>query len=213
MQKIGITYDCNISHSPRYNAVYANSPRPLSGLFFRVIPLKAPRRISRLTSANGFGIIKKTMTAGGYMKKEYLLSGLILSLLTFVIFLIATVNEDISNRVVFLVVFPIITFALSFPGALFSKQIIRIGDKISKKAFRTLFYLAMPLVSIGLFCGTAALIYYLDDMFPAEGEFNAILGRGLLVVFVLITVFIVFLLPSVQTLIVLLIKALQKRDD
>lgn len=147
------------------------------------------------------------------MKKEYLLSGVILSLLTFVIFLIATVNEDISTRVVSLVVFPIITFALSFPGALFSKQIIRIGDKISKKALRAVYYLAMPLVSIGLFCGTAALIYYLDDMFPAEGEFSAVLGRGLLVVFVLITVFIVFLIPSVQTLIVLLIKALQKRDD
>ncbi|MDO5569150.1 MAG: hypothetical protein Q4G04_03470 [bacterium] len=66
------------------------------------------------------------------LKRTYMISRLIIAIVTFIIFNIMFINEDSSWKVLPFI-FSIIAFALSFPSSIISKKLLTIGSNIQKK--------------------------------------------------------------------------------
>ena len=139
-----------------------------------------------------------------------------IAILTFVISIIITHNEDISVITVFTVLFTVVAFLLSFPSTFFSRKMMALGDRIQKLPFRILYYLAIPVVLFGLFLIVYQIIMLYDDLKHASGWSPSTLSEGLGYAIMLVTVmaiaFIAIVLPYLQTLLVLLLRKITKED-
>jgi hypothetical protein len=140
------------------------------------------------------------------MKKLYNISRVIISVITFIIFNIMFINEDISWRII-PPILAVIVFLISYPSVKISQFLIKIGNKIENKLMKILYYAgALTIVSFSLCYGIYFLVISIFEYIPTPNEFEPALGQALLCLFLTILGIICIIIPYVQTLIVLILK-------
>ena len=137
------------------------------------------------------------------MKREYQLSRRIIVVLTIIVSAMIFVNEDVSVKTVGIGLFTLVAWVSSHLGAGVSRKMIQTGDKISNVWFRFIFYLFLFV----LFLAFAILIFILAtfvyDAIPHSNDFEAALGDAMVFVFACAAMFVLLLVPYIQTLVVL----------
>lgn len=144
------------------------------------------------------------------MEKLYKISSILLTVVTFIIFNIMFIDEDITWRIIPFI-FAAIVFGLSFPSSVISKKLINIGDNLESKLLRILYYvIALPIISFLVFGGICLIMYFIHENIPTPNEMGAALGQALIFLFLVAVVFICVILPYVQTVIVLILNRFVK---
>ena len=144
------------------------------------------------------------------MKKYYSVSRIVISVLAVIISLIALINEDISFKVAGATLAAVVALVTSFVATPVSKRLIRTGDDIANKYLRALYYiLILPVILLIVFVIYLMIMFIYDHM-EQPTEFGAALSQALIVVFLYAAVFIAFIVPYIQTLIVLLLRKILK---
>lgn len=145
------------------------------------------------------------------VEKMYKISRLILAIMTFIIFNIMFINEDISWK--FLpIVFALIAFGVSFPSSILSKKLVNIGDKIENRLLRILYYIIiLPIIIFAFFLAIYAFVIFIYVTIPKPSEFSAALGQAFFALFVATVGAICIIVPYIQTLIVLILRRFIKK--
>ena len=144
------------------------------------------------------------------MKKYYAVSRIVICVLTIVITNIAFINEDISMKLAATVVFTIAALISCFVATPISRWALGIGDKISNRGLRAVYYIALlPLILLIVYL-LCMLIMFISDHIEHSNEMGAALGHAILTVFLCVAVFVALIVPYVQTLIVLLLRGVLK---
>ena len=139
-----------------------------------------------------------------------MISRVVLTLLTFIIFNIMIINED-SSWLILPFVFSLIVFLVSFPSTFISKIFIKMGDRLDKRILQILYYvIILPALIIFLFSVICCIIGFLYERYPSPDDFAAILGQGLVFLFLTILVFVCIIIPYIQTLLVLFLRRFVK---
>lgn len=145
------------------------------------------------------------------VEKLYKISGIVLAIMTIIIFNIMFINEDESWRIIPFI-FAAIVYGLSYPSSIISKKFIKIGNKIKSNFLRLLYYIfILPFFSIILFAVLCFFILLYTRTLETTNEIGAALGQALMMLFVLVVIFICFILPYIQTLIVLILNFFRKK--
>ena len=147
------------------------------------------------------------------MKEHYNKSRIVMLVLAVVISLIMFINEDISFKIYGTFFIAIITLVVSFLVTPISKKMIEIGDKLEKKLWRILYYVLMLPITLVLIILVCLLIGYIDDLRAPEKyqDMGAALSHAFEVIALYVIFFILFLLPYVQSLIVLFLRNREKK--
>ena len=145
------------------------------------------------------------------VEKSYKISGIVLAIMTIIIFNIMFINEDESWRIIPFI-FAAIVYGLSYPSSIISKKFIKIGNKIKSNFLRILYYIfILPFFSIILFAVLCFFISLYTRTLETPNEIGAALGQALMMLFVLVVIFICIILPYIQTLIVLILNFFRKK--
>lgn len=145
------------------------------------------------------------------VEKSYKISGIVLAIMTIIIFNIMFINENESWRIIPFI-FAAIVYGLSYPSSIISKKFIKIGNKIKNKFLRLLYYIfILPFFSIILFAVLCFFISLYTRTLETPNEIGAALGQALMMLFVLVVIFICIILPYIQTLIVLILNFFRKK--
>ncbi len=138
------------------------------------------------------------------MEQYYKEARLILCILSVVISIIMLHNEDnsfIIGGTVMITIAVLVAGTLTTPIA---KKLISVGDKLEKKVQSTLFYFAViPGGILMAVLGTIGSMVFFDKCMNVEVD----LGGALIVVFIFAVIFIALVVPYIQVLIVLALKA------
>ena len=146
------------------------------------------------------------------MKKYYMISRWILVGITFILFKIMFINEDSSWWIVAFI-FSLIAFLVSFPSTIISKTSIKIGNRLDKSVLKILYYaIILPALAVFLVCGCYYIMIFIYDIFSIPDDFVAALGQALLFLFLIVVVAICIIVPYIQTLLVLFLRRLIKRQ-
>ena len=146
------------------------------------------------------------------IKKIYMISRVVLTLLTFIIFNIMIINED-SSWLILPFIFSLVVFFVSFPSAFISKVLIKIGDRFDKRILKTLYYvIILPALIIFLFSLICCIIGFLYERYPSPDGFASILGQGLVFLFLVVVCFVCIIIPYIQTLLVLFLRRFVKEQ-
>ena len=130
------------------------------------------------------------------MERLYIFSGIILSVITAIIFNVVFTDEKDYGVIVSLVA-AILVFGLSFLSSVVSKKLISRGSRIENKARKVLYYaLFLPLATIVIFIAVWSAMHIIGTFFPSQ---------GVMLMFLLVVAFICIVLPCTQTLIVLIL--------
>ena len=146
------------------------------------------------------------------MKKTYMISRIILTVITFVLFSIMVINEDTSAKII-PIIFSSIVFGLSFPSTIFAKKIIEKGNKIENTFLKIGYYIILPIILLLICLISYMIITYIGDNFiitPNENEIGDALGKGLNILFIEAVVVIAIILPYIQSIIINIIKKIIK---
>lgn len=147
------------------------------------------------------------------MKRCYMISRVAICVLAGVISSIALINEHITLKIVATVSITAAAFVMSFLATPVRRQMISIGDSIMNKFFRIFYYiilLPLILLVVGLLW---MLIYFCYDNTEHSAELGKALGEALMTIFLCGVIFIVFIVPYLQTLIVLMLRAILKDNN
>lgn len=145
-------------------------------------------------------------------KKIYMISRVILVVITFIIFKIMFIHEDSSWAIVAFI-FSLIVFIVSFPSTLISKVFIKIGDRLDKRILKILYYIIiLPALIIFLFSGICCIIGFLYERYPSSDDFASVLGQGLLFLFLVVAWFVCIIIPYIQTLLILFLRSFVKEQ-
>lgn len=149
------------------------------------------------------------------MREHYNKSRIVMLVLAVVISLIMFINEDISFKIYGTFFIAIITLVVSFLVTPISKKMIEIGDKLEKKLWRILYYVLMLPITLVLIILVCLLIGYIDDLRAPEKyqDMGAALSHAFEVIALYVIFFILFLLPYVQSLIVLFLRNQKKKKE
>lgn len=147
-------------------------------------------------------------------KKHYSISRVILTLITFIIFCILFREEDISF-IRITISMTALAFVISFPGALLSKKLIKIGNNIKNKTLKVLYYLVfLPSLAIIIFLGLYAIIYTIYLNFPENSNsLQDSLSKAFFVIINMFASVILVAIPYFQTLIVLVLNYFNKKTN
>ena len=132
------------------------------------------------------------------MKKICLIAGAVLAVITFIICVIAFREFDSSGWILS-AQYALAVLVVSILSARLCRFLIANGDKIEKKLNRALYYLALPTVSALI----ALVLFALSESFTGSAH---TLGEGLMRLFLILGVMIAVMVPSLQTLIALLLR-------
>ena len=132
------------------------------------------------------------------MKKNSLTAGAVLAVITFIICVIVFREFDSSGWILS-AQYALVVLVVSIPSARLCRYLIVTGDKIEKKLNRALYYLALPTVSALI----ALVLFTLSESFTGSAH---TLGEGLMRLFLILGVMIAVMVPSLQTLIALLLR-------
>lgn len=143
------------------------------------------------------------------MEREFKTAKVIIAVGSVIASYIAFANEDLALKLLGVALFTAIAVAISYFGTGISRKIIEVGDRISNKFLRVLYY-------VGIFAGiviAVALMYMLALVISDSGEhksLSAALSEVLLLLFAVGAFAIIVFIPYLQALLVLLLSKIQK---
>ena len=147
------------------------------------------------------------------MKNSYTISRIVISVLAGIISLIVWHNEHITLMLGATVLITVVALVMSFLATPVSKQMIGIGDRIMNKYLRVFYYfMLLPFILVVVYL-LWILIYNFFEGMERSAEMGEALGKALLAVFLGVVVLIVFIVPYVQSLIVLLLRVRRKDNN
>lgn len=135
---------------------------------------------------------------GKYMNKEYRIARIIIASMSIIGWVIALINEDISIKLLCIPLFTGVAYLVCLIGTAISRKIIVIGDKITSKFLKALYYIGLLLCLIII----AFLLYLIFSTIGMNGS----LGTAIMMIIIMITFIVALFVPYVQALLVLLIK-------
>ncbi|MCH5270341.1 MAG: hypothetical protein J1E83_06280 [Lachnospiraceae bacterium] len=111
------------------------------------------------------------------------------------------------------IVICVLAWVMSFLATPVSKQMIGIGDRIMNKYLRVFYYfMLLPFILVVVYL-LWILIYYFFDHMEQSGEMGEALGKALIAVFLGMVVFMMCIVPYIQSLIVLLLRVKRKDNN
>lgn len=148
------------------------------------------------------------------MEGYYNKSRIIMLILVVVVSLIMFINEDISMRLYGTLFIGIVTLVVSYLVTPISKKMIEIGDKIENKCLKILYYVFMLPVLLVLVYLVCLLVLFLEEQKATSShqDMGEALGEAIIVIALYTVSFIVFIVPYVQSLIVVLLRNREKND-
>ena len=147
------------------------------------------------------------------MKNSYTISRIVISVLAGVVSLIAFHNEHITLMLGATVLITVVALVMSFLATPVSKQMIGIGDRIMNKYLRVFYYfMLLPFILVVVYL-LWILIYNFFKLMEQSAEMGEALSKALIAVFLSVVVLIVFIVPYVQSLIVLLLRVRRKDNN
>lgn len=148
------------------------------------------------------------------MEGYYNKSRIIMLILAVVVSLIMFINEDISFKLYGTFFIAIVTLVVSYMVTPISKKMIERGDKLEKKLWRILYYvLVLPILLVMLFLVAFVVITFLfNNKLQNTQDFGALLGVGIIMIFLFIASGIVLMVPYIQSLIVLFLRNREKKN-
>lgn len=146
------------------------------------------------------------------MKNSYTISRIVICVLAGGISLVALHNEHITLMLGATLLIMAAALVMSFPATPVSKRMIGIGDCIVNKYLRVFYYFMLLPFILAVVYLLWMLIYYFFAHMEQSAEMGEALGKALIAVFLGDVVFIMFIVPYVQSLIVLLLR-LKRKDN
>ena len=148
------------------------------------------------------------------MKEYYKKSRIIMIILAAVVSIIMFINEDISVKLYGTLFIIIITLVVSYMITPISKKMIAVGDKISNSFLKILYYVFMLPILLLLVYLVCLLIVFLDEQKATSShqDMGEALSEAVKVIALYIVSFIVFIVPYIQSLIVLFFRKIEKRS-
>lgn len=144
------------------------------------------------------------------MDKYYKLSRGIICILAFMISVIMLHNETMGVILNGAMLVTIVAFVAGLVATRFSKRMIAVGDHIEKSYLRVLFYVVGIPGGIILSLGLTILFYILYDRLI----FVEVSWTGALIMVVLVGIVLIMLVvPYIQVLIVLLLRAMDSKKE
>lgn len=147
------------------------------------------------------------------MKNSYTISRIVIGVLVGVVSLIVLHNEHITLMLGGTILITVVALVMSFLATPVSKQMIGIGDRIMNKFLRVFYYfILLPFILVVVYLLWRLIIYFFEHM-ERSTEMGEALGKALIAVFLGVIVLIVFIVPYVQSLIVLLLRGKRKDNN
>lgn len=146
------------------------------------------------------------------MKNSYAISRIVICVLAGIISLIVFHNEYITLMLGGTVLITVVALVISFLTTPVSKQMIGIGDRIKNKFLRVLYYFMLLPFILAVVYLLWILIYNFFDHMEAT-ELGEALSQAVIALFLGGVVFIMFIVPYIQSLIVLLLRVKRKDND
>ena len=143
------------------------------------------------------------------MKKIDMISRIVLTIMTFIIFSIMIINEDSSWNIV-PVIFSLIVFGFSFLSSKIARKIIDIGNKINNKILRFLYYIVLPIVLLGISLLICVGLSNWGEKAITSDDFSTALGQAIMVLFAMTVIAIAIVLPYIQAIIILILNKIVK---
>ena len=147
------------------------------------------------------------------MEEYYNKSRIIMLILSVVVSLIMFINEDISFKIYGTFFIAIVILVASYLVTPISKKMIERGDNLEKKLWRILYYiLVLPILLVMLFLmAFVGITFLFNNKLQNTQEFEALLGVGIIMIFLFIGSGIVLMVPYIQSLIVLFLRNREKK--
>ena len=137
------------------------------------------------------------------MKRIYMISRIVLAIIAFLIpSVFILINK--SEWSIAPIIIALIVFALSFISTIFAKKIIDEGNKIKNNTLRVLFYILLPIFILTIFFGLYEFVIFIG--------LDEVLDIGWWFIIVALFVAVVGVLPSIQAIIIIILKKMIKND-
>ena len=141
------------------------------------------------------------------LDKDYKISRIILTIITFLITIILGINK-LDNVIVVSIIIALFTYSVSYSSTMISKKLVGIGDKIENNLKRVIYYFVILPIIIAIVCG---IIYTINKVFPISNQFETSIVQGILFFISIELLLICIIFPYIQTLIVLVIRNFIKK--
>ena len=141
------------------------------------------------------------------MKKFYFISRIFILIIAVIISLFMLINEHISVKIVMTTLIAVSSLVVSFVATPISKKMVSIGDKIEGKSLRIVYYVLLLPICLFVAC-ILVLIQAVSELVQFATDFSGALSEAMIFVFVSAIACVAIVVPYVQTLIVLFLKAI-----
>lgn len=142
------------------------------------------------------------------MKKSYFISRIFILIIAVIISLFMLINEHISVKIVMTTLIAVSSLVVSFVATPISKKMVSIGDKIEGKSLRIVYYVLLLPICLFVACILLVLIQAVSELVQFATNFSGALSEAMIFVFVSAIACVAIVVPYVQTLIVLFLKAI-----
>ena len=144
-------------------------------------------------------------------KSSYIISPIILTIISIVISFIALTNEITTTKLLLTTVFSIITLIASIITIPITKQIIKLGKIIEdkrSKVVKAVYYISLLPMSLLVSYIMYLIISTIYDIIKATNNTNLAftISEALVYMMLITTVIIAIIIPYIQSLIILLLK-------
>lgn len=141
------------------------------------------------------------------LDKDYKISRIILTIITFLITIILEINK-LDNVIVVSIIIALFTYSVSYSSTMISKKLVGIGDKLDNNLKRVIYYFVILPIIIAV---VYSIIYVVNKVFPISNQFETSIVQGILFFISIELLLICIIFPYIQTLIVLVIRKFIKK--
>lgn len=139
--------------------------------------------------------------------KDYKISRIILTIITFLITIILGINK-LDNVIVVSIIIALFTYSVSYSSTMISKKLVGIGDKLDNNLKRVIYYFVILPIIIAV---VYSIIYVINKVFPISNQFETSIAQTILFFISIELLLICIIFPYIQTLIVLVIRKFIKK--
>ena len=141
------------------------------------------------------------------LDKDYKISRIILTIITFLITIILGINK-LDNVIVVSIIIALFTYSVSYSSTMISKKLVGIGDKLDNNLKRVIYYFVILPIIIAIVYG---IVYTINKVFPISKQFETSIAQTILFFISIELLLICIIVPYIQTLIVLVIRNFIKK--
>ena len=141
------------------------------------------------------------------LDKDYKISRIILTIITFLITIILGINK-LDNVIVVSIIIALFTYSVSYSSTMISKKLVGVGDKLDNNLKRVIYYFVILPIIIAVVYG---IVYTINKVFPISNQFETSIAQTILFFISIELLLICIIVPYIQILIVLVIRKFIKK--